>query len=297
MRISNHILPVALFSLGLGLTTAYAFDGRKSPDNIREIPGVGPLVSPSSPADGGSGHLIRSWVQILQSGDIEGGVKAADDAFHNDGDAVAGWQLGRMYAFGERGVSRDPVRAFGYFHEIADNRRYEEVPDWRPLVANAHVELGLYYLNGIPNSPVRPDPVRAHNSFYYAAYNFRDAAAQYYLGRTYLEGQGVAKDPQRAAQWIYEAANKGQCEAQAKFGSMLVQGLGQVVQRDIAKGLMWLKVAVECAPDGEASDKLRAIYTAAFNQATLDERGAAEVHYERWRKSKLAPLVAGHSPD
>src|SRR6266478_9478235 len=46
MRISEHILSVALFGFGLGLTTAYAFDGTKSPANIAPPVVGGVAVAP-----------------------------------------------------------------------------------------------------------------------------------------------------------------------------------------------------------------------------------------------------------
>src|SRR5580704_14875630 len=44
MRISDHILPVALFAAGLGLASAYAFDGTRTPGDI--APAVGDEVVP-----------------------------------------------------------------------------------------------------------------------------------------------------------------------------------------------------------------------------------------------------------
>src|SRR5260370_520780 len=51
-----------------------------------------------------------------------------------------------------------------------------------------------FYLTGIPNSNVKPDPTPAYEMFSYAASYFGDPDAQYRLGRTYLDGQGVGKD-------------------------------------------------------------------------------------------------------
>lgn len=262
--------------LGLGVTTAYALDPHaKSPDSV-EMPNIGVGIRPQAPfADGGPNDLT-AWWHMMEIGNTEAGVKAADEAFHR-GDLVAGWTLGRMYADGDR-VAKDPVRAFHYFYKVASDPHGLETSGKKAYaVANAHVWLGLYYLTGIPKSDVKSNPVRAYQNFYYAAYNFSDADAQYHLGLAYLEGEGVARDPQRGANWIIEAAKKGQYEAQVKFGSFLVQGV--VLPRDVAKGLFWLRVAVDTAPDGVAKDRVRDIYNAAYRQATNDERAAAEVYY------------------
>jgi uncharacterized protein len=290
-HIFNHILSVALFSLGLGVTTAYALDPKStSPDKV-QLPGVGVGPSPQAPRDGGPASL-RSWVQMLQAGDIPRGVPAADAAFRS-GDAVAGWRLGRMFADGD-GVKQDHARAFEYFRQIAENTHFEEVHDWRPIADKARVELGRYYLTGIANSAIKADPARAQHSFSYAALIFNDADAKYHLGRMYLEGQGIAKDPHLGVKWIGEAAAQDQYEAQAKLGRLLVEGV--VVRGDVAKGLAWLRVAGDMAPIGEPKDRVRDIYNAAYDQATKDERAAAEVHYLKLKRSRSGS-GAGYNPD
>lgn len=40
-----------------------------------------------------------------------------------------------------------------------------------------------------------------------------DAAAQYMIGKMYLEGQGVSKDEQQALTWLKKAAAQGNKEA------------------------------------------------------------------------------------
>ena len=73
----------------------------------------------------------------------------------------------------------------------------------------SHITLGSYYLVGIPNSEVKPDPARAREMFSYAASYFGDPDAQYHLGRMYLDGEGIAKDPKQAGRWLFTAASKG----------------------------------------------------------------------------------------
>jgi uncharacterized protein len=286
MRISDHIiLPVVL--LGLGLTTAHALDLKSPANAIPEIPGVGPVVRPSVPVDGDPANL-GAFFQKMQDGDVEGAVKEAENAFRN-GNVSAGWKLGRMYADGDR-VPQDRKRAFDYFRRIAEIQPDEVKGQSAHFVAGAWVAMGLYYQIGIPNSDVKFDPVRAHQNFLYAAINYADADAQYHLARTFLDGQGIAKDAKQAAKWMYEAAQKDQYEAQAKFGSMLFQG--QVVPRDAAKGLMWLEIAKNTAPKGAPG--ILELYNFAWKQATEEERAAAAVYVEKWKRGRLA-RSAGHS--
>ena len=195
---------------------------------------------------------------------------------------MAAWKLGRMYADGD-GVQRNDLRAFEYFRGIAGAHADEApgTPQAR-FVANAFVALGSYYLDGIPDSTVKPDADRAREMFAYAASYFRDSDAQYHLGRMYLDGTGGLREPKQAARWLSLAARKGQYEAQAVFGAMLFKG--EYVPRQAARGLMWLTLARDAAPAGEIW--IADLYAAAMKQASEDERAIALVHLERWLKGR-----------
>ena len=108
------------------------------------------------------------------------------------------------------GVPRDDLKAYDYFSQIVANYD-EDNPDRRDLaiVSSAFVALGIYNLNGIPGSKVRPDPQRALQMFQFAATTFGDANAQYNLARMHLEGAGVDKDGREAIRWLFLAADKG----------------------------------------------------------------------------------------
>jgi hypothetical protein len=284
MRTSNHILPVALLSFGLGLTAAHAFDLKSPANSSPVLPGVGPVgavpvTRPNAPV--ASVDSLETYFLAIERGDTEGAVKVLENAFRS-GDVRAGWRLARDYADGKNGVAKDQVRAFEIFKAIIESQR-GAVPTGPSagFVADALVTMGLYYLTGIPNSAIKADPVRAFDKFNDAAINFADADGQYHLARAYLDGQGVPKNPALASKWFYEAAKKGQSEAQAEFGRLLVQGVGQVIPRDIPQGLMWLKIAVETAPQGVPW--MQALYDSAWKQATEDERSAALVYFEKWK--------------
>ena len=193
MRISEHILSVALFGFGLGLTTAYAFDGTKSPANIAPVVGgVAPEGAPIlgvGPARPDAFQAFQTGAQALRAGDTKAAVEALEYAARN-GEVAALWKLGRMY----------------------------------------------------------------------------------------LDGQGIAKDPKQARRWLFTAAGKGQYEAQAVLGAMLFRG--QSVPRDAARGLMWLILARDAATPKETW--ITDLYNAAVKQATEVERNVALVHVEQW---------------
>jgi TPR repeat protein len=269
-----------LLSLGVGLTTAHALD-RKTPANaVPEIPGVGPVAPPQEPAADPSG--LAAFFLKMQAGDTEGAVKELESAFRNKGNIRAGWKLGRMYADGD-GVPQDRIRAFEIFRVIVESQR-GEVPSGPSarFIANAMVTMGLYHSTGIPNSHIKVDLVRAFDAFHDAAINYADADGQYHLALAYRDGQGVVKNPALASKWFYQAAIKGQYEAQAEFGRLLVQGFGQAIPRDVAKGLVWLKIALETAPQGAPG--IQELYSSAWKQATDRERSDAEVLFEQWKK-------------
>lgn len=316
MRISERII-VAVVMAGLAAAPAVAFDGTRSPSDIAPAVGLdlaprsgisasalapsnlpSQALAPSNlpatttapslatpglglraPPTGGQVSALdafRAGVQALGKGDIKTAVASLEYAAAR-GHVVAQWKLGRMYADGSD-VKRDDYRAFRLFQEIADARADDSVGTQQaPFVANALVSLGVYYADGIPNSPVTSDPFRAREMFAYAASYFGDAEAQYHLGRMYFEGRGGDKDPRQAARWLTLAANKGQPYAQVLLGMMLFKGEG--VPRQAARGLMWLTLARDNAPQDK---RIADLHAAASSQASDDQRALALSFIETW---------------
>ncbi|QOZ76933.1 sel1 repeat family protein [Bradyrhizobium sp. CCBAU 53351] len=195
------------------------------------------------------------------------------------GHPIAQWKLGRMYANGD-GVAQDDLRAFEYFSRIA-NAHAEDSPSapQAQIVANAFVELGRYYLSGIPNSKVKSDPERAREMFSYAASYFGNADAQYDLARLYLKTPDASREDFRyGARWLGLAAQKGQHEAQALLGQMLFNG--DRLPRQAARGLMWLTLARDSA--GTAETWIKESYNRAFAKASDDDKAMALQLLEQW---------------
>ncbi len=279
MRISDHIARLANYGvvaglvgglwLGLGLGSrlapepAYAFDGTTSPSTAALSPNDG--LRPGSRMPGNTEQA--KTLTALQY--------AADQ-----GQPVAQWKLGRMYADGD-GVPHDDLRAFDYFSRIANTHPDESpgTPQAR-FISNAFVALGHYYLTGIPNSKIIADRARARDMFGYAATYFGDADAQYELGRLYMND--MPSDPHQAARWFQLAATKGHCRAEAALGDMLFNG--KAVPRQAARGLMWLTLGKDCAGNDETW--VKPIYDSAFQHASDDERAMALVYLEDWLKGR-----------
>ncbi|MEA2977788.1 MAG: uncharacterized protein QOF19_3308 [Alphaproteobacteria bacterium] len=260
MRISDVVACVVVVGLGLGVGPTVGFDGSHSPSDR-----MSPL------------EAFRSGAQALKVGETDKAVTSLQYAAEN-GHAVAQWKLGRMYAEGD-GVPHDDLRAFDYFKRIV-NGHADDNPDQPQarFVANAFVALGHYYLDGIPNSPVKADAGRARDMFSYAASYFADSDAQFQLGRLYLEGAGVRRDPKQAVRWLALAANKGQYEAQATLGRILFKG--EQVPRQRPLGLMWLTLASDGS--GSQAGWIAEARDAAFQQASEDERAMALELLQRW---------------
>ena len=183
------------------------------------------------------------------------------------GESLAQWKLGKMYAAGD-GVPHDDAKAFDYFSQIVDNFDEDDSdPREVPFVSSAFVALGVYNLNGVANTRIRPNPERALEIFHFAAVNFGDATAQYDMARMYLDGTGVTKDPRQAARWLYLAADKGHIESEALLGQMLFNGYeGMPAQR--AKGLMWLSLAKDGVTDKVRDAWIVDLYSRAMGAAT-----------------------------
>src|SRR5215813_8295238 len=298
MRTYKVVLVIGLIGLTLGFPPAVSFDGRPSdPAPLPGAPLPGPTlqsrdraaVAPSLAAPGATIvrppaavtrpatpiEALRSGTQALRAGKPDQAVTSLEYAAEQ-GMPGAMWKLGRMYADGD-GVDQNKVRAFEYFRNLTKTHAYEP-PDSQEsrFVASAFVALGQYYLDGIPDTAVKPDPAVAIDLFRHAASYFGDSDAQYHLGRLYLLGTGTAKDSVQAARWLRLAANKGQRSAQALLGGMLFKGQG--VARQPAMGLAWLTLAKEGAGADEAW--ITETYRSALAQASADERAQATRHVE-----------------
>ena len=235
---------------------------------------------------------LRAGVQGLSSGDTRGAVKALQFAA-TKGNVAAQWKLGRMYANGD-GVPHDDYKAFQYFSAIANMNPEEARGTMKAgVVAKAFVQLGSYYLEGIPGTPVKPNASRAHEMFYYAASFFGDPDAQYNVGRMYLDGKGAAKDIRQAARWLNLAAEKGHCYAQAVLGQMLFSGRDGI-PRQGPLGLSWMLAARESA------DPVRDVWVIEMSvkaeaAANEDERKLAASYARRYAKQPGVSAFMGIS--
>ena len=219
-----------------------------------------------------SQEALRVGEKDIQAGNLGAAVAALTYAATN-GELIARWKLGRMYANGD-GVPRDEFKAYEYFNKLVEDYD-EDQPEQQNLsaISDAFVAVGVYCLSGIPNSEVIPNPQRAHELFQYAATTFVDPNAQYNLAHMYMIGVGgLAKDNIAAIRWLALAAREGHPPSQALLGHMLFVGHGTADQR--ARGLMWLELANNGALDLK-DQWIRDLYRRDFLVASDNDRHVA----------------------
>lgn len=219
--------------LFLGLAgSATAFDGQPAPN------------LPIGPQDLSPSEALREGARQYYSGNKVEALNALQYAAEN-GQSMAAWKLGEMYAKGD-GVQEDDLRAFQYYSQIVREHGDDSpnAPD-APFVSSALVALGTYYLNGIEGT-VPKNEARARQIFTHAASYFGDAEAQYELGQMYQDNNS-----RMAIRWYNLAALKGHVGAQARLGETLYN-IGTSDKKK-ARGLMWLTVAREQASEADAS--------------------------------------------
>jgi len=227
---------------------------------------------------------LRAGLETYHAGNASHSVEALRYAA-DGGESLAQWKLGRMYADGD-GVARDDAKALDYFSMIVEHFADEEPdPSERSMVSSAFVAVGLYLRDGVATAKIEPDQERAFELFRYAATFFRNAEAQYHLGRMYLEGVGVRKDLRQGVNWLDLAARKGHPQAQALLGQLMFSGeAGGAAQR--ARGLMYLTLARESASNAAGDRWIVDLHDKALAVASEADRKSAVAMLENYLRNR-----------
>lgn len=273
---------VAIGTIGMGLAPAFALDSSSASSSRK--------VQVKQFASGQ--QALRVGLDELKTGDVEGSVAALTYAAVN-GQPLARWKLGEIYATGD-GVPRDDLKAYHYFSKLVEDYD-EDQPDWSDVsaISDAFVDVGVYCLNGIPHTDVKPDPRRAYELFQYAATTFRNPNAQFNLARMYILGSGgLTRDNLTAICWLALAAKQRHSPSEALLGHMLFMGDGVLHQR--ARGLMWLEFA-KSEVSGSKDQWMRDLYQRDLQAASDDDRRAAAAMYETLAKTTPTRISAESS--
>ena len=261
---------VSLTAVLLAGPTA-AFDGRQTSGSSQQV------MQQDEPDE-----VLQRGLNFYYQGDKKEALLSLETAA-TLGHPIAQWKLGRMYADGD-GVKENDLRAFELFSQIANEHAEDQPNSSRaPFVSDAFVALGYYYKNGIANSAVTPNPVRARQMFQFAASYFRDPEAQYQLGRMYDLGEGgVERNGRSAARWLNLSAHKGHIGAQLELGELLTTGSDELPVMAVA-GLKWLTIALEqCQGSCPDYQRIQSSHERAFVAANAEVRQEAIGRAEDW---------------
>jgi len=239
-------------------------------------------------------EAYREGVTALKGGQMVVALPAFEYAAKR-GVLGAQLKLARLYAAGHD-VPEDDAKAFSYFQDIAD--QYADISPSSPIakyVGESLVALGQYYATGIPAIPLPANPRYAADIYRHAASYFGDAEAQYQLGRLYLSGEGVEKNPSLAVNWLATAAKKQHAAAQATLGELLWKG-DEVRQRQ-ARGLALLTLAHENSKaEGDEPKWIADLYQDAFAKSDNATRKEADLLLPELGPTKTPAAINGR-PD
>jgi TPR repeat protein len=253
MRISDRIIPAALFTVGLGLVSAFGFEGSGGQNNG----GVGPAVSvdvmprastvtapalaspnvaptlavPSMPGNNGGTMRVPSTAPSRSLGPALPGpshAMSAAEAFRNGMQAL------------QAGDVKGGVSALEYAAEHG-----HAIAQWK---------LGRMFADG---DQVGHDEARAVHYFQDLVENHSDdslgtpqsryvANAFVSLGGYYVSGiaNALKANPQRARElFAYAASYFGDAAAQFRLGEMLLEGQGG--PKDSWQAARWLKLSAD----------------------------------------------------
>jgi hypothetical protein len=196
-----------------------------------------------------------------------------------DGNIVADWYLGHMYANG-RGVERDDATAFTYYSRVAEHYDPDESDHNRlRITVDAMVRVADYQRTGVPSASIKPNPQAAVRTYMRIASTYGHPAAFYALGIMNIKGQGVRKNPQQGLKWLMAAARKRYAPAEAQLGELYLDG--GIVRPDRTRALMWYILARQSSrPEDNPDIHDRALQIEA--NVGDDERIEAEARAKVW---------------
>ena len=120
-----------------------------------------------------------------------------------------------------------------------------------------------------------------------------DANAQYNLGLTYYNGEGVPQNYQEAVKWYCLAAEQGNADAQFGLG---MHAFDKAVPQDYVQAHKWINLAASRATPEEAGD-YRSVRNEVAEQMTASQvaeaqRLAREWQPKTWEQLKVNPEAA-----
>lgn len=235
---------------------------------ISRLLGAATLAAVVAVAGGAQGALAQQRGQgcsvrfVSPQVALEQGIGAYQSGFYSialpaltcaaeSGEFLAQYFLARLYA-DSNSTMTDHRRAYQLFRAIVDEHAATiDVDDdaRASYVGKALAAYAGYWLRGLPEVGLAPNPEQAAFFLQQAATFFRDPDAQFELAKLYLKGEGVPEDRRKALGWLTILTQEAHPGAQAFFAELLWRG--KVVPRDERRALALITVAVENAPANE----------------------------------------------
>ncbi len=103
--------------------------------------------------------------------------------------------------------------------------------------------------------------------------------AQYILGMMALKGEGRSPDAGDAADWFEQAAKQGNTAAQAELAELYLNGRG--VARDPEQAWIWAQIAADYLT-GDELKRIESIRDAAAKQLTPEQLAKAKAFVDGW---------------
>lgn len=220
-----------------------------------------PVAAPSSL--GGApiahaGRFVSAEVALEQGigaykvGQIDLAIQALEAASEGEGRTgfVGHYYLARVLADNSHRLTNHGRAYAIYLTIVDDNTDIDPEEDTRaPFVAKALVALAAYTKNGVTDLGLRPNPQRAAQFIHQAATVFSDEDAQFELAKLFLSGDGIDPDVRRAVHWLSVLSQRGHPGAQAYLADLYWRG--KHVPQDQRRALILITLALEIAPTSE----------------------------------------------
>ena len=171
------------------------------------------------------GTIQEVWEALTRDGFAS--VRTAFQMYAEQGNALAQFHLGFMYAHGQGGPE-DDAEAARWYRLAAEQGN-----------ADAQSNLALMYDRG---EGVPEDDTEAVR-WYRLSAEQGNAVAQFNLGVIYDNGEGVPEDDAEAVRWYRLAAEQGQASAQSNLGLLYARGEG--VPEDDTEAVRWYRLSAE----------------------------------------------------
>ncbi len=232
-------------------------------------------------------EAYSTGLQDLSEGRVDQALPALEYAAQR---GALGAQLRLAQIYGSiDSTYRHDAKALHYHHLVAKD--HADIDRLHPAAGHVSAslrQLAHYYRSGVPAAGIQPDARRAAQLLRHAASYFRDAKAQFEIGRMYAEGDGVARNQRLAVRWLLKASQKRCAPAQAYLGEMLWAADASEAMR--ARGLALLALAVGNA---ESVDRggIKHRYQTAGQRASTTEIQQAGRFIAAWDHLRASDAV------